>query len=134
MANEIFALAQKKAQAAVKRAVVPAAFGVVALAFIALAVLALFAALFFWLTPKYGPTVGALIVAAVAFVIGLIATLPLVIRPRQPPPPPPGTALPQFVSLMAQSAPALGAKRAALAAGLLAVAFGLMSRGGAGKK
>lgn len=128
MGNEIVALAQQQAQAAVKRVVVPTAFGLVALVFFCFTLIALFGALFLWLLPLYGPPLAALIVAGVAFVLGLIATLPVLIR-RKPPPPPPNPTLSQFASLVTQNAPALGAKQTALAAFLLAAAFGLMTRG-----
>lgn len=116
--------AQEKAQAAVKRVAIPAAFGLVAVVFFLIVVVALFAALFYWLTALYGPITAALLVAAVALVLGLIALLPLAVR-RQPPPPNP----PQFASLLAQTAPALALKRPLLSAFLLAVALGMMARG-----
>lgn len=118
--------AQEKAQAAVKRVAIPAAFGLVAVVFFLIVVVALFAALFYWLTALYGPITAALLVAAVALVLGLIALLPLAVR-RQAPPPPPNP--PQFASLLAQTAPALALKRPLLSAFLLAVALGMMARG-----
>jgi hypothetical protein len=67
-------------------------------------------------------------------VLGLIALLPIVIK-RRPAPPPPAPNPPQFASLLAQTAPALALKRPLLSALLLAVALGMMARGGAtGKK
>ncbi len=138
MRNDIVGLAQQyaqeKAQTAVKRVAVPAAFGLVAAVFFLVVVVALFAALFFWLTSLYGPTIAALIVAAVALVLGLIALLPIVIK-RRPAPPPPAPNPPQFASLLAQTAPALALKRPLLSALLLAVALGMMARGSSsGKK
>ncbi|HEY6521452.1 MAG TPA: phage holin family protein [Roseiarcus sp.] len=138
MRNDIVGLAQRyaqeKAQTAVKRVAIPAAFGLIAAVFFVIVVIALFAALFYWLTSLYGPITAALIVAAVALVLGLMALLPIVVR-RRPAPPPPAPNPPQFASLLAQTAPALALKRPLLAAFLLAVALGMMARGSsAGKK
>jgi hypothetical protein len=138
MRNDIVGLAQdyaqQKAQAAVKRIAIPAAFGLVAAVFFVIVVLSLFAALFYWLTSLYGPITAALIVAAVALVLGLIALLPIVVK-RRSAPPPPAPNPPQFASLLAQTAPALALKRPLLSAFLLAVALGMMARGAAtGKK
>jgi hypothetical protein len=138
MRNDIVGLAQQyaqqKAQTAAKRIAVPAAFGVVAAIFFLIVLTSLFAALFYWLASLYGPVTAALIVAAVALVLGLIARLPIVVR-RPPPPPPPAPNPPQFASLLAQTAPALALKRPLLSAFLLAVALGMMARGSsAGKK
>jgi Putative Actinobacterial Holin-X, holin superfamily III len=136
MRNDIVGLAQQyaqeKAQTAAKRIAIPAAFGLVAGVFFLVVVIALFAALFYWLTSLYGPITAALLVAAVALVLGLIALLPVVVR-RRPAPPPPNP--PQFASLLAQTAPALALKRPLLSAFLLAVALGMMAHGSsAGKK
>ncbi len=127
----IVEIAQQQAQAAIRRAVVPAAIGVVALVFFLFALVAVFAALFFFEEPIYGPRSAALIIAAVAFVLGLIAVLFLVVgrRPKPSPPPAPDTTLPQLVTLLAQTAPSLAPRQAAFAAALLALALGLMSRG-----
>jgi hypothetical protein len=138
MRNDIVGLAQQyaqqKAQTAAKRIAIPAAFGLVAGVFFLVVVIGLFAALFYWLTSLYGPITAALLVAAVALVLGLIALLPVVVR-RRPAPPPPAPNPPQFASLLAQTAPALALKRPLLSAFLLAVALGMMARGSsAGKK
>jgi hypothetical protein len=138
MRNDIVGLAQQyaqeKAQTAAKRIAIPAAFGLVAGVFFLVVVIALFAALFYWLTSLYGPITAALLVAAVALVLGLIALLPVVVR-RRPAPPPPAPNPPQFASLLAQTAPSLALKRPLLSAFLLAVALGMMARGSsAGKK
>jgi hypothetical protein len=137
MRNDIVGLAQQyaqqKAQTAAKRIAVPAAFGLVAAVFFLIVVIALFAALFFWLTSLYSPPTAALIVAAVALVLGLIALLPIMVR-RQPAPPPPAPNPPQFASLLAQTAPALALKRPLLSALLLAVALGMMARGSSAGK
>ena len=135
MRNEIVALAQQKAAAAARRAAVPAALGIAAAILFLFAVAGLFAALFFWLSPLYGPAGAALIVAAIAFVLGLLAIAPLAFKRRPQPPPAPDATLPQVVSLVAQSAPSLGPRQTALAAFLLALAFGLLARGSSdGKK
>jgi hypothetical protein len=138
MRNDIVGLAQQyaqeKAQTAVKRVAMPAAFGLIAAVFFVIVLFSLFAALFYWLTSLYGPVTAALIVAAVALVLGLIALLPVVVK-RKAPPPPPAPDAPQFASLLAQTAPALALKRPLLSAFLLAVALGMMARGAtAGKK
>jgi hypothetical protein len=138
MRNDIVGLAQQyaqeKAQTAAKRIAIPAAFGLVAGVFFLVVVIALFAALFYWLTSLYGPITAALLVAAVALVLGLIALLPVVVR-RRPAPPPPAPNPPQFASLLAQTAPSLALKRPLLSAFLLAVALGMMARSSsAGKK
>ena len=134
--NELAAIAQQHAKAAVGHIARPAAFGIVAGVFFLAAVAALFYALFFWLEPLYGPPVAALIVAAVALVLGLLATLPLMVgrRPEPAPAPASGATLPQVVSLLAQGASSLGPKQSALTAVVLAVALGLMARGSARRK
>jgi hypothetical protein len=133
MRNEIVALAQQyvqqPAQAAVRRAVVPAAFGLVAAVLFLFVLVALFAAMFFWLSSLYGPVTAALVVAAVALVLGLMALLPLAVGRRPAPPPPTPNPTPQFASLLAQTAPSLALKRPLLTALLLAVALGLTARG-----
>jgi branched-subunit amino acid ABC-type transport system permease component len=136
MANDIAAIARQRAKAAVGRVARPAAFGIVAGVFFLFAVAALFYALFFWLEPLYGPPLAALIVAAVALVLGLLATAPLIIgrRPEPVGPPASGATLPQVVSLLAQSASSLGPKQSAVTAVVLAVALGLMARGSARRK
>ena len=83
MVNDIAAIARQRAKAAVGRVARPAAFGIVAGVFFLFAVAALFYALFFWLEPLCGPPVAALIVAAVALVLGLLATRA---PDRRPPP------------------------------------------------
>jgi hypothetical protein len=122
--------AQEKAQTAVKRVAIPAAFAFVAAVFFVIVVLALFAALFYWTASLYGPIIAALIVAGVALVLGLIALLPVLVGRRAPPPPPaPSSTTPQFASLLAQTAPAVALKRPLLSALILAVALGMMARG-----
>ncbi len=134
MRNEIVALAQQKAAAAARRAAVPAALGFAAAVLFLFAVAGLFAALFFWLAPLYGPAGAALIVAALAFVLGLITIALLAFRRRPQPAPAPDPTLPQVVSLLAQSASSLGPRQAALAAFLLAIALGLIARGSSDAK
>ncbi len=133
MRNEIVALAQQyvqqPAQAAVRRAVIPVAFGLVAAVLFLFVVVALFAALFFWLGSLYGPVTASLVVAAVALVVGLLALLPLVVgRQPKPAPRPAPNPTPQFASLLAQTAPSLALKRPLLTALLLVVALGLTAR------
>jgi hypothetical protein len=130
MRKVIVEIAQQQAQAAIRRAVVPAAIAAIALVFFLFALVALFAALFFLEEPIYGPRSAALIIAAVAFVLGLIAVLFLVVRrPPKPSPPAPDATLPHLVTLLAQAAPSVGPRQAAFAAALLALGLGLMSRG-----
>jgi hypothetical protein len=140
MASEIVALAQayaqQQAQAAVRRVTVPAVSGLAAATLFLVALVGLFAALFFWLVPMYGPAGAALIVAVVALVLGFIAALPLMVgrRPKPAPPPVPNPTLPQVASLLAQSAPSLASKRPLVTALLLAAALGLMARGASSER
>jgi cytochrome c biogenesis protein CcdA len=138
MPNQIVALAQEFAQqrvrTAVQRAALPAAFGLAAAVLFLFAVAGLFAALFFWLEPLYGPAGAALITAAVAFVLGLLAIAPLAFKRRPKPPPPVDSTLPHFVALMAQSASSNSPRQTVVAGFLLAVALGLLARGSAGRK
>jgi hypothetical protein len=138
MPNHIVALAQQyaqqQAQAAIRRVTVPAAFGLVAAVFFLVVLVALFAALFFWLAPHYGPLVAALVVAAVALVLGLLALTPLMVKRRPPPQPAPSPTAPQLVSLLAQTAPSLARQRPVLTAILLAGALGFLARGSSGDK
>jgi hypothetical protein len=132
MRNDIVGLAQQyaqqKAQTAVKRIAVPAAFVVVAAIFFLIVLISLFAALFYWLASLYGPVTAALIVAAFALVLGLIALLPVVVGRRPAPPPAPISTTPQVAALLAQTAP-FALKRPLLTAVLLAVALGMLARG-----
>jgi hypothetical protein len=135
--NPIVAIAQEQAQAAFRRLAVPAALGVIALVLFLFALAALFAALFFLVVPAYGPIDAALIVAAVAFVLAVVALLLTRIGRRRPKPPPPAhdAAMPQLVSLFAQTAPSLGPKTAVWTTVLMALALVLTTRGSsAGKK
>jgi len=132
MRNDIVGLAQQYAQQrvqiAAKRIAIPTAFGVVAAIFFLIVLTSLFAALFYWLASLYGPVTAALIVAAVALVLGLIALLPVVVGRRPAPPPPaPVSTTPQVAALLAQTAP-LALKRPLLTAVLLAVALGVLAR------
>ncbi|HEY1452908.1 MAG TPA: phage holin family protein [Roseiarcus sp.] len=133
----IVEIAQQQAQAAVRRALIPAAIAVVALVFFLFALVALFAALFFLEEPIYGPRSAALIIAAVAFALGLLAVLFLFVgrRPKPAPTPPPTeSTLPQLLTLLAQAAPSVAPRQAAFATALLALALGLMSRGSSTEK
>jgi hypothetical protein len=126
MLNELVAVAEAQAKAAARRIAVPAAFAVVGGLFVLFAVAGLFAALFFWIEPDHGPIIAALICAAVALVLAILALLPLAFRRPAPPPPRPNNALPQFVSLLARTAPGLSLRQIAWAAVLIgaAVLFG----------
>ena len=137
MQSQFAAFAQQQAKAVVGRVARPAALGIIAGVFFLFAVAALFSALFFWLEPLYGPPIAAVIVAAVALVLGLLATLPLIVGRRAEPAPAPASdaTLPQVVSLLAQGVSSLGPKQSALTAVVLAVALGLMARSSsAGKR
>jgi Putative Actinobacterial Holin-X, holin superfamily III len=127
--NAIVAFAQAQAKATARRAAVPAAFALVGGLFVVFAVAGLFAALFFWLEPELGPIVAALICAATAIVLAILALLPLAFRRRSVPQPAPEGALPQFMSLLARTAPDLAPRQLILAAALLGVALVLSARG-----
>ena len=137
MPNDIVALAQRyaqqQAQAVIRRATVPAAFGLIAAVFFLVVLIALFAAFFFWLETLYAPPIAALIVAGVALVLGLLALTPLIVKRAPPPRPAPSPTAPQFVSLLAQTAP-LALKRPILTVVLLAGVLGFMARGSSGDK
>jgi hypothetical protein len=128
MGNEIVAFARARARAAVRRAAVPAAFAVVGALFVLFAVAGLFAALFFWLEPTLGPISACLIVAAVALLLAIIAFLPLALRRKQGRPPA-DAALPQFISLLARSAPSVAPRHVVATAALVAVALLFSARG-----
>jgi cytochrome c biogenesis protein CcdA len=131
MTSEITAYVQAQVTSAVRRAVTPAAFGLVAGLFVLFAVAGLFAALFFWFEPEHGPIAASLICTAVALVLGLIAAAPLLLGRRAAPPAPQESSLPQFVSLMARSAPGLRPRQLVMTAALLGVALVVSARGGA---
>ena len=129
MTNEIVAFAQAQAKKAARRAAVPAAFALVCGLFVLFAVAGLFAALFFWLEPEHGLVAAALICAAIALVLAILASLPLMFKRRRPPPPPYQGSLPQFMSLMAKSAPSLAPRQLIVTAALIGVALVLSARG-----
>lgn len=133
MTNEISAYVQGQVKTAVRRVATPAAFGLVAGLFVLFAVAGLFAALFFWFEPDHGPISASLICTAVALVLGIIASAPLLVGKRAPPPPPPDAMLPQFVSLMTRTAPGLGPRQIVMTAALVGVALVLSARGGVKK-
>jgi cytochrome c biogenesis protein CcdA len=128
MTSEITAYVRAQAKSAVRRAVTPAAFGLVAGLFVLFAVAGLFAALFFWFEPEHGPIASSLVCAAVALVLGIISAAPLLLGRRRPPPPA-QPMLPQFVSLMARTAPGLGLRQLVVAGALLGVTLALSARG-----
>ncbi len=135
MRDEIVAFARRQATKAVRRAAVPAAFGLAVAIFFLFAVAGLFAALFFWLAPAYGPLAASLIVTAVAFALGLLALLPFAFKRRPSPPQPVDpTTLPEIVSLVARSTPGHPQRQLILTALLLAIAIGLRARGSSDSK
>ena len=137
MVNDIAAIARQRAQAAVGRVARPAAFGIVAGVFFLFAVAALFYALFFWLEPLYGPPVAALIVAAVALVLGLLATAPLIVgrrRPSLPPRPPLARRCRRSSRCSRRAHPRSDRSNPHVTAVVLAVALGFMARGSARRK
>jgi Putative Actinobacterial Holin-X, holin superfamily III len=129
MKSEIVAFAQRQATMAVRRTAVPAAFALAGAVLVLFAAAGLFAALFFWLEPSYGPLAASLIVSAIAFVLGLLALLPLVLKRRQRPQAPANT-LPQFVALLTQSTPGLAPRLLIVTAVLLVLILGLTARSG----
>jgi hypothetical protein len=129
MTSEIVAFAQAQAKTAARRAAVPAAFALVAALFALVAVAGAFAALFFWLEPHRGPAAASLICAGVALVLALLMILPLMFKRRRPSRPPYEGSLPQFVSLMAKTAPRPAPRQLIVAAALIGVAVVLSGRG-----
>ena len=129
MTNEIVAFAQAQAKTAVRRVAVPTGFALAGGLFLLFAIVGLFFALFFWLAPEHGPAAASLIVAAVALGLALVACLPVAFRRRPPPPPPPDPMLPQFVSLMARTAPSLAPRQLIVTAAVLGIALVLTGRG-----
>src|SRR5208282_3486981 len=124
MINELVALARAQAKAAARRAAVPAAFALVGGLFVLFAVGGLFAALFFWLEPALGS-----IAAGVAIVLAIVALLRLTFKRRHARRPAAEGALPQFVSLLAKTAPSLTPRQLIVTAALLGVALALSGRG-----
>ncbi len=129
MINELVALARAQAKAAARRAAVPAAFALVGGLFVLFAVGGLFAALFFWLEPALGSIAAALICAGVAIVLAIVALLRLTFKRRHARRPAAEGALPQFVSLLAKTAPSLTPRQLIGTAALLGVALALSGRG-----
>ena len=128
MIDELVAFARAKARAEARRVAVRAAFALVGGAFILVAVSGLFVALFSWLAPGLGSIAAALICAGVAIVLAILALLPLAFKPRPAPQAAQEGTLPQFVSLMAKTAPNLAPRQLVLAAALLGVALALSAR------
>jgi hypothetical protein len=127
--NELVAFARARAKAAARRAAVRAAFALIGGVFTFVAVSGLFVALFSWLAPELGSIAAALICAGVAIVLAILALLPLAFKPRPAPQAAQEGALPQFVSLMAKTAPNLAPRQLVLVAALLGVALALSARG-----
>ena len=130
MPNEISAYLRSQIRAAVRRAVTPAAFAVTAGLFALFAIAGLFAALFFWLEPEHGPIAASLICTVVALVLGAVAAAPLLFGGRAAPAPGQAPALPQFVSLVARTAPGMGPRQVVIAAALIGAAVVLSAREG----
>ena len=130
MTRQIIAYLIAQAGPELRRALAPTAFVVAAGLFVLFAAAGLFAALFFWFEPAHGPIAASLLCAAVALVLALVAAAPLLLRRRPPPPPPQEAMLPQFVSLIAKTAPGLGPRQIIVAAALIGVALALSARGG----
>jgi hypothetical protein len=129
MINQLVAFAEAQAMAAARRIAAPAAFALVGGLFALFGVAGLFAALFFWIEPERGPIPAALICAAIAIGLAIMALLPLAFRRRPPPRPASEGTLPQFVSLMAKTAPSLAPKQLIVTAALLGVALVLSAQG-----
>ena len=102
--------------------------------FVLFAVAGAFAALFFWLEPDRGPAAAALICAGVALVLAILMVLPLRFTRRRPPPPVYEGSLPQFVSLMAKTAPRLAPRQLIVAAALIGAALALALSGRGNRK
>jgi len=124
---DLASLLRGHARRAARRVAIPAAFAIVTLVFVSLAITALFAALFFMLEPSQGPLRAALILSASALVLAALASTPLWF-PRRKPPPAREPTLAEFVALMAKSAPTLAPRQLALTAVLLALALALMAK------
>src|SRR5271157_5417885 len=127
MINQIVAFTQARAKAAARRAAVSAASLLAAGAFALAAAAGLFAALFFWVEQGLGPIAAGLICAGAAIVLSIVSLVPLMFR-RRPPPPPADPILPQFVSLMANTAPKLTPRQLIVTAALLGAALALSAR------
>lgn len=128
MFGELVAFAQARA----RRVAVSAACALTAGLFALFALVGLFAALFYWIAPQLGPIAAALICAAAAIILAIAALLPLMFRRSRPlpqPAPAPERALPQFVALMAKTAPNLAPRQLIVAAAIIGVALILSGRG-----
>jgi hypothetical protein len=129
MFKELVAFAQVQAKAAARSIIVPAAFALIAGLFALVAIVALFAALFYWIAPQLGPIGAALTCAAAAIVLAIAALLPVMFKRRPPAPQPaPEGPLPQLVALMAKTAPNLGPRQLIVTAALIGVALLLSPR------
>lgn len=84
MLSALAGLAGDQARMMARHIAAPAISALVGTFFVLLAVAALFAALFLWLEQTHGPVVAALSVSLVAFALGLVALLPLLLRRRRP--------------------------------------------------
>ncbi len=129
MIDQIAAFAEAQAKTAARRIAVPAAFALTGGLFILFAIAGLFSALFFWVEPERGPLAASLILASVAYVLGILAFLTLAFRRPPPPSPPPDPMLPQFINLMARTAPGLSPKQLIVTAAVLGGALLFTGRG-----
>ncbi len=90
------------------------------------AVAGLFAALFFWVEQELGPIAAGLICAGAAIILAALALTPLMFKRRPPPPPTP--TLPDFVSLVAKTAPSATPRQLIVTAALLGAALVITSQ------
>lgn len=132
MIAQIVAYLQARAKAAALRAAVSTASLLVAGVFGLAAVAGLFVALFFWVAQLIGPVFAGLVCFGAGILLSIVSLAPLMIvmltRRRRAPPPPPAPTLPDFVSLVAKSAPGLGPRQLVVTAALLGMAIALSAR------
>jgi hypothetical protein len=134
MIGDLVHLVGDRARASIRGAATPAIFTLLAVGFVLLGVAAIFVALFFWLAPAYGPVSATLAVAALAFVLALVAALPVLFRKRRAPPPPAPDLLPTLIAALPEVARALGPKTLAVGAVLAALVLGFAARPPGDKK
>ncbi len=126
MANALFAYFANRTRAAMRRQAISLAYVLVGAVFALFALAGLFAALFFALEPGYGPMRASLIVAAVAFLLTLLATAPLWL-PRRRPPPPPDPTLAELLALASKGNPGAAPSKLAIVGVIAALALGLLA-------
>jgi len=128
MLSALAGLAGDQARMMARHIAAPAISALVGTFFVLLAVAALFAALFLWLEQTHGPVVAALSVSLVAFALGLVALLPLLLRRRRPIPPPASAMFDLASTTVPKMASLLGPRQIAIGAVVLALVFSLTSR------